>query len=82
VADKIVCALWPGPRMPGSVKVTCVLCRRDASLSPQGQAFVSQKPDSVIVCTECGRLAQVTPTRLVPGAAEAALAELRRRQGK
>lgn len=78
MSDTVVCALAPGPSIPGGVIRPCTECGKDCLLSPQGMAFIAESPnDRVIVCIPCAMAAGAVPDRAVPGAMEAAAKYIR-----
>lgn len=78
MADKVACAQWRGPILPGSIKAACAACGAAVSLSKEGQAWLAQDATRLIVCLECAINSGKPPAGAVPGAIEAARAEAAR----
>lgn len=75
-SEGLLCAPYEGlgkvEHVPGSTIVTAN-CGHAVWLSPQGQAFLSNRPDAVTVCTDCTHPRQWFNRPAVPGAVQAVI---------
>lgn len=78
MTDTLICSLWTGRGVRGSVKLKCADCGRDIEAAPTGQERL-RHGDIEAVCIPCGgkRIAADPEPKLAPIAPEQ-LAEIRR----